>query len=130
MSAGKVGERVAQSIKIAMWSGPRNISTALMRAFGARHDPRVVDEPFYGAYLAHSGADHPMRAECLAAQPNDWRDVVAALIGDVPNDRAIVYQKHMTHHMLPDFGRDWMMEDQFKFFHTCLSTASRLQALR
>jgi hypothetical protein len=95
-------------IRIAMWSGPRNISTAMMRSFGARSDTWVIDEPFYAAYLAVSGADHPMRAECLATQPNDWRDVAASLTGDVPHGRAIYYQKHMTHHMLPDFGLDWM----------------------
>ena len=91
-----------------MWSGPRNISTALMRSFGARSDAWVVDEPFYAAYLAGSGADHPMRSECLAAQPHDWREVVPALTGEIPHGRTIFYQKHMTHHMLPGFGRDWM----------------------
>jgi hypothetical protein len=91
-----------------VWSGPRNISTAMMRSFGARPDTWVVDEPFYAAYLAQSGADHPMRAECLAAQPNDWREVALHLTGDVAHGRAIFYQKHMTHHMLPGFGLDWM----------------------
>jgi hypothetical protein len=96
--------------RIAMWSGPRNISTAMMRSFGARPDTWVIDEPFYAAYLAVSGADHPMRAECLAAQPNDWRDVAPGLVGDIPHGRTIYYQKHMTHHMLPGFGLDWMAE--------------------
>jgi hypothetical protein len=93
-----------------MWSGPRNISTAMMRSFGARPDTAVIDEPFYAAYLATSGVIHPMNAEVLASQPNDWRDVVETLLGPVPDDKPIFYQKHMTHHMLPSFGRDWMRE--------------------
>jgi hypothetical protein len=100
--------RGADAIRIAMWSGPRNISTALMRSFGARADTAVVDEPFYAAYLAGSGSMHPMRAEVLASQPNDWRQVVSALLGPVPGEQPIYYQKLMTHHMLEHFGRDWM----------------------
>lgn len=95
-------------IRIAMWSGPRNISTAMMRSFGARPDTVVVDEPFYAAYLATTGIVHPMNAEVLASQPNDWREVIDSLLAPVPGDKAIFYQKHMTHHMLPSFGRDWM----------------------
>jgi hypothetical protein len=91
-----------------MWSGPRNLSTAMMRAFGNRPDTAVIDEPFYAAYLAATRLDHPMRNEVLAAQPSDWRDVVTTLLGPVPGNRAIFYQKHMTHHMLPAIGRDWM----------------------
>lgn len=90
-----------------MWSGPRNLSTAMMRSFGARADvAEVRDEPFYAAYLAASGKDHPMRAEVLASQPNDWRVVAAACAEGGAPGRAI-YQKHMTHHMLPAFGLDW-----------------------
>jgi hypothetical protein len=98
----------AEPIRVAMWSGPRNISTALMRSFGARSDTAVVDEPFYAAYLAASGSLHPMRDEVLASQPNDWREVVAALLGPVPGSKPIFYQKLMTHHMLDEFGREWM----------------------
>jgi hypothetical protein len=101
-------ERLRDTIRIAMWSGPRNISTAMMRAFDTRRDTHVVDEPFYAAYLASTGIDHPMRAEVLQSQPNDWRDVVAALLGPVSDGKPILYQKHMTHHMLPQFGRGWM----------------------
>jgi hypothetical protein len=92
-----------------MWSGPRNLSTAMMRSFGNRADcAGVVDEPFYAAYLAASGVDHPMRAEVLASQPQDWRAVArACATAAVPAGR-IVYQKQMTHHMLPGFGLDWM----------------------
>jgi hypothetical protein len=98
----------ARPRRIAMWSGPRNISTAMMRAFENRPDTAVIDEPFYAAYLAATGADHPMRAEVLAAQPLDWRDIVRGLLGPVPGNRAIFYQKHMTHHLLPHIGRHWM----------------------
>ena len=95
-------------IRIAMWSGPRNISTAMMRAFENRPDTSVLDEPFYAAYLAATGVDHPMRAETLASQPADWREVERWVLGPVPQGRAIFYQKHMTHHMLEGFGRGWM----------------------
>lgn len=96
------------TVRIAMWSGPRNISTAMMRSFGARPDTAVIDEPFYAAYLAQTGLDHPMREAVLASQPQDWRDVVNALLGPVPDGKPVFYQKHMTHHMLEPFGRGWM----------------------
>ncbi len=95
-------------VRIAMWSGPRNISSAMMRSFGARPDTAVTDEPFYAAFLARSGADHPLRAEVLASQPNDWREVVAQLLGPAPDGKPLWYQKHMTHHMLGEFGREWL----------------------
>ena len=95
-------------VRIAMWSGPRNISTAMMRAFENRPDCAVVDEPFYAAYLASTGVDHPMRDEVVASQPTDWSEVAAAMLGPVPDGRTVWYQKHMTHHMVPTFGRDWM----------------------
>lgn len=96
------------TLRIAMWSGPRNISTAMMRAFENRPDTAVADEPFYAAYLAQSGLDHPMRDEVLAAQPTDWREVADALTGPAPGGAAVFYQKHMCHHMLAGFGLDWM----------------------
>lgn len=99
---------MSDTARIAMWSGPRNISTAMMRSFGSRADTWVVDEPFYAAYLAVSGADHPMTAETLASQPTDPMDVAQALLAEPPGGRTIFYQKHMTHHMLPGFGLDWM----------------------
>ncbi len=94
-------------VRIAMWSGPRNISTAMMRAFGARPDCAVTDEPFYAAYLVATGLVHPMRDEVVASQPTDWRRVAAALVGPSPDGKRVWYQKHMTHHMLPEFGREW-----------------------
>lgn len=94
-------------IRIAMWSGPRNISTAMMRSFENRGDTAVWDEPFYAAYLAITGLDHPMREEVIAAGETDWRTVVARLMGPVPDKKAIFYQKHMTHHMLAQIERGW-----------------------
>jgi hypothetical protein len=95
-------------VRIAMWSGPRNISTAMMRSFENRPDTAVVDEPFYAAYLAQTGLDHPLRAEVLTSQPNDWRDVVPSLVGAVPGGRSVFYQKHMTHHMLESVDLGWV----------------------
>jgi hypothetical protein len=94
-------------IRIAMWSGPRNISTAMMRAFENRGDCAVVDEPFYAHYLAQTGLDHPGREEVVAAGETDWQRVVDTLTGPVPGDQSVFYQKHMTHHMLPHIGHDW-----------------------
>jgi hypothetical protein len=94
--------------RVAMWSGPRNISTALMRSFGARSDTLVVDEPLYAFYLTATGLDHPGRAEILASQPTRWEDVAAALTGPVPGGAGVYYQKHMAHHLLPAVGRDWL----------------------
>ena len=96
------------TIRIAMWSGPRNVSTALMRSFENRADTAVSDEPFYAAYLAATGFDHPMRAEVLASQPQDAAEVAGAMVGPAPEGRAVWYQKHMTHHMLPGFPVDWI----------------------
>jgi len=102
-------QRIAPGpLRIAMWSGPRNISTAMMRAFENRPDCAVVDEPFYAAYLALSEIDHPMREEVLNSQPADWRVVADAISGRAPGNQPVYYQKHMTHHMLPEIGRDWM----------------------
>jgi hypothetical protein len=95
------------TLRIAMWSGPRNISTAMMRAFENRPDTAVVDEPFYAAYLAATGLDHPMREAVLASQPTDWTTVAAAMAGEGPDGAAVFYQKHMTHHMLPGVDLGW-----------------------
>lgn len=90
-------------LRIAMWSGPRNLSTALMYAFAARGDCAVWDEPFYAAYLAATGLDHPMRAEVIAGGEPDPARVADACAGPAPGGEALFYQKHMTHHMLPAF---------------------------
>ncbi|MEP2531651.1 HAD family hydrolase [Shimia sp.] len=95
-------------MKIAMWSGPRNLSTAMMYSFGNRPDCAVVDEPFYAAYLKLTGLDHPMRDDILASQSQDPDDVAAMLSGANPEQKTHFYQKHMTQHMVPGVPRDWM----------------------
>ncbi|MEM1042371.1 MAG: HAD family hydrolase [Bacteroidota bacterium] len=95
-------------IRIACWSGPRNISTALMRSWGSRADTAVVDEPFYAHYLWATGLDHPGRAAILGSQPTDWRTVAAALTGPAPGGKDIFYQKHMAHHLLPGMVGPWL----------------------
>jgi hypothetical protein len=95
-------------VRIAMWSGPRNISTAMMRAFENRPDTAVVDEPFYAAWLAATGTPHPMRDEIIAAGEQDARRVAHGLVGPIPGGSSVFYQKHMTHHMIPEFGREWL----------------------
>lgn len=87
------------TIRIAMWSGPRNLSTAMMRSFGSRADTFVSDEPFYGCFLTSSGAGHPMREETIAAMDCDWASVMDSLRGPAPDGSPIWYQKHMWHHM-------------------------------
>lgn len=95
-------------LRIAMWSGPRNISTAMMRAWENRPDCAVSDEPLYAAYLAMTGADHPGREEVIAAGETDWRKVADALLGPVPGGRPVWYQKHMSHHLLPGMDHGWI----------------------
>jgi hypothetical protein len=91
-----------------MWSGPRNLSTAMMRSFSSRADCFVSDEPFYAAYLKATGVVHPMQEEVLASQPQDAGDVVRQIMGPVPGGKAVWYQKHMSHHMVAGFPLDWM----------------------
>lgn len=100
------------TVRIAMWSGPRNISTAMMRSFENRPDCAVVDEPFYAAYLASTGLDHPMRGEVLTSQPIDPERVVAGLDA---LEGPLVYEKHMTHHMLPGMDLGWTAERRNAF---------------
>ena len=107
--------RNSDTIRIAMWSGPRNISTAMMRSFASRSDCAVIDEPFYAAFLALSGLAHPMRQRILASHESDWRAAADELTGPGPGGRRVFYQKHMTHHMLPRIGRDWMRHCRHAF---------------
>lgn len=95
-------------MNIAMWSGPRNLSTALMYSFGARGDCAVVDEPFYAAYLRESGSVHPMGDEILARQESDPDRVAALCAGPAPDGSPVFYQKQMAHHMRPGFDLAWM----------------------
>ncbi|NND90797.1 MAG: HAD family hydrolase [Granulosicoccus sp.] len=91
---------------IAMWSGPRNISTAMMRAWENRADTVVVDEPFYAHFLHNTGLDHPMREEVIASGETDWRVIVDALTS--PPEQGIFYQKHITTHWLEHFSTQWL----------------------
>lgn len=102
--------RKARPLRLAVWSGPRNISTATMRSWGNRTDIAVVDEPFYAHYLAATGMQHPGRDEVLAYQENDWLKVSEQLLGPVPGGKPIFYQKHMAHHLLPSMQGDWLNE--------------------
>jgi len=97
-----------EPIRIAMWSGPRNISTAMMRAWGNRPGTFVIDEPFYAYYLKTSGKEHPGAHTVIAAGEMDWQKVVAQLTGPIPNGKSIFFQKHMTHHLLSEVDRHWL----------------------
>lgn len=98
----------ATPLRLAMWSGPRNISTAMMRSWENRDDCVVVDEPLYAHYLAVTRKPHPGMEEVIAAGETDWRKIVERLTGDAPGGRRIYYQKQMTHHMLPEMDRQWI----------------------
>ena len=101
---------VATPVRVAMWSGPRNISTAMMRAWENRGDCAVSDEPLYAHYLDRTGLDHPAREEVIANGDTDWQRVVAALLGPAPGGAAVWYQKHMTHHLLPHMVHAWIAQ--------------------
>ncbi|WP_289155147.1 HAD family hydrolase [uncultured Salipiger sp.] len=97
-------------MRIAMWSGPRNLSTAMMYSFGNRADVYVVDEPFYGPYLRLTGLAHPMADEIMASRPESAEEVEQSLIGPIPEGRPHAYHKHMCQHMIPGVPRDFMSE--------------------
>tara|TARA_B100000073_G_scaffold37304_1_gene28007 strand:- start:844 stop:1578 length:735 start_codon:yes stop_codon:yes gene_type:complete len=101
--------------RIAMWSGPRNISTAMMRSFENRKDTLVIDEPFYAYYLNETGLNHPLREKVLASQSINWDEIVSQLNGEIPKDKTIFYQKHMVHHILSFDNISWV-----KNFKNCL----------
>lgn len=99
---------MAAPLRLAVWSGPRNISTAMMRSWGNRADTVVVDEPLYAHYLKATGLPHPGAEEVLAHHEADWREVAEALTGPVPGGKAIYYQKHMAHHLISEVDRGWL----------------------
>jgi hypothetical protein len=101
---------VSTPLRIAMWSGPRNLSTAMMRSFENRMDTFVTDEPLYAHYLKVTGLAHPGADLVIAAYESDWRNVAASLTGPVPGRKAVWYQKHMTHHLLPHIERGWLAD--------------------
>ena len=96
-------------VRVAMWSGPRNISTAMMRAFENRPDTVVVDEPLYAAYLARTGIDHPVREAVIASQPTDLATAIAELSAPLAAGRRVHYAKHMAHHVSRDMDLSWTL---------------------
>ena len=94
------------TLRIAMWSGPRNLSTAMMRSFGSRSDTFVSDEPFYGAYLKATGDPQPMADEVMASMDCDWLSIARTMTGACPNGAPVWYQKHMAHHMVGPVAHD------------------------
>jgi len=104
------------ALRVAAWSCPRTVSTALMRSFGNRPDTAVCDEPLYAHYLASTGRPHPGADEIVAQHESDWRAVARWLTGPVPGGRRVFYQKHMAHHLLDDVERDWLWEIERHFF--------------
>lgn len=100
----------ALPLRVAMWSGPRNISTAMMRAWENRGDCAVSDEPLYAHYLQSTGLSHPAGEEIIADGQTDWPEVVETLLGPAPGGASVWYQKHMTHHLLPHIDRSWITQ--------------------
>ena len=95
-----------QTLQLAMWLGPRTVSTAFMRSWENRPDTIVFDEPFYAHYLNETGLDHPMADEIIAVGNCDWHAVLKQLLTEVPG-KPVSYQKHMAHHLLPEMSREW-----------------------
>lgn len=91
-----------------MWSGPRTISTAMMRSWGSRSDTVVADEPLYAHYLDATDRPHPGREEVIAHHETDWRAVVDRITGPIPDEATLFYQKHMAHHLLPEMDWGWV----------------------
>ncbi|WP_420605251.1 HAD family hydrolase [Novosphingopyxis sp.] len=110
---------MSEPVRIAMWSGPRTISTAMMRSFGSRGDCAVTDEPFYGAFLKATGDRQPMADEVIASMDCAWDSVAETMRGPVPDGRPIWYQKHMPHQMVgpvdigdfPDHAHAFLIRD-------------------
>jgi hypothetical protein len=95
-------------MRIACWSGPRNISTALMRSWSSRNDIFVTDEPFYAYYLKERKLNHPMHKEIINYYPNGYHEVVKRLTSEVPNEKKHWYQKHMAHHLIDLRDINWI----------------------
>jgi hypothetical protein len=100
---------VSEVTRVAMWSGPRNLSTAMMRSWENRPDTVVVDEPLYSAYLTRTGIDHPAREAVIASQPADLDAAIATLSRPLPDGRTVHYAKHMTHHVARDMDLTWTL---------------------
>jgi len=118
------------SLRVAMWSGPRNISTAMMRAFENRSDCAVSDEPLYAAFLKQTGLNHPGADEVIAAGECDWRTVAGSLTGPIPNGKSVWYQKHMSHHLLDGMDHAWIhaLTNVFLIRHPSAVVASYIRS--
>lgn len=90
-----------------MWSGPRNISTALMRSFASRTDTFITDEPFYGYYLHKTCKNHPIKNEIINKMSTNYNSIRKFLLGSIPNNKKIWYQKHMAQHILTNNNIEW-----------------------
>lgn len=123
------------TIRIAMWSGPRNLSTAMMRSFSSRADTFVSDEPFYGAYLKETGDPQPMMDAVMTSMDCDWQSVARTMRGDAPDGSPVWYQKHMSHHMegpvsisdFPDHRHAFLIRDPVR---VAASYANKRTAIR
>lgn len=124
------------TIRIAMWSGPRNLSTAMMRSFSSRADTFVSDEPFYGAYLKETGDPQPMAAAVMASMDCDWNSVAKALKEPAPDGSPVWYQKHMPHHMegpigildFPDMHHAFLIRDPVRVAASYAAKRTRINA--
>ena len=96
------------SIYISMWSGPRNLSTALMRSFENRLDCFVSDEPFYSSFLDKTGLKHPLRDEIIESGETNYNKIIQYITGPIPDSKKVWYQKHMAHHVLPELDMNWI----------------------
>ena len=101
--------------RIACWSGPRNISTALMRSWSSRNDTYVSDEPFYAHYLKEKDLKHPMYKDIIDYYPTDYNQIVKNLTSEIPHGKKIWYQKHMAHHLIDSNNINWI-----KDFDNCI----------
>lgn len=95
---------------IAMWSGPRNISTTMMRSFGNRADAAAIDEPFYAHYLSRTGADHPYRNETLAAYPSQWPAVIDWIEAPPAGGQKLLFLKHIAYHLPDDVDFSFLLD--------------------
>ncbi len=99
---------MSDAINIAMWSGPRNISTALMRSWENRDDTEVWDEPLYPYYLVKTEIQHPGREDIIAGGLTDWPAVIDRCSSAPAHGARVFFQKHMAHHLLPEVGQEWL----------------------
>jgi len=99
---------LTEDCKIAMWSGPRNISTAMMYSFENRDDCCAIDEPFYAHFLQKTGTNHPGAQKVIETYETDYLKITQHLSGDIPEDLPIWYQKQMCHHISPGSELEWI----------------------